>query len=614
MDKWSLPDKIPRPEQERIINEILTALDQGYTNIILEAGTGTGKSAIATTIANYMESSYIVTMTNQLLQQYLYDFEDMVNEIKGRSNYQCNYGGTCEECYIANHNREMYESYLKAMQAYKQNPHKYTKPEKPSKLKNCGVLDEKNKDKPYCQYLQAVKEALENPNVITNYDFLHYAGNYAGLLPERDLIIFDESHNFENKIMQLTVRNLNRKTIYKEHQFDIFDGITEHQMTLNDIKTSTYWIGVLEKIIKDIKYKLDKYVEQLEEDLMPKMPDKMDRIRVEKMIKNDQLVKDYQRNIKHYADLIMVLENDGWVIELPTKKEILNDETYLTSNKEAGLTVDFKPLTVDKYTHSLLHFGETRLFMTGTLGSKDMFCKWVGINPKETHHIYVKSPFPVENRPIYRCYSGNMSGGNWENEEHLIKLHDILEKHKNEKGVIHVSSNKQAWWIQNELKEYVYRKLRVASGRKREEIIEEFETNPKNMVLISPSVKDGVDFKGDKCRFQIIYKMPFPMLKGEQVNRRKGRDPKWYIYQTVMPLMQAYGRGIRDADDYCTTYVLDSSFDGLLNDHTDLFNEYFLEAVDGFDWETALKNCKRIKRNSSVRRVKRIPRVQTEAK
>ena len=614
MDKFTLEE--PRPQQIDIINDILHAMDQGYRNIILEAGTGVGKSAIATTIANYVDSSYIITMTNQLLQQYLHDFSYMVNEIKGRSNYPCNHGGTCEECYTLKHNREMYESYLKAMQAYKQNPHKYTKPQKPIKLQNCGIKNEKDPDKPYCPYLQALKEAKDNQNIITNYDFLHYAGNYAGLLPERELIIFDESHNFENKIMQLTVRNLNRKTIYKEHQLDIFDGITEHQMTLKDIKNTGYWINILEKIIKDLKSKMDSYISQLKEDLLPTTPNTKDIIVAEKMIENDNLIKDYQKSIKNYSDLINVLEADDWVIELPTKKDILNDNTYLTQNKEAGLTAEFKPLTVNEYTDSLLHFGNVRLFMTGTLGSKDMFCKWIGINPKETHHIYVKSPFPVENRPIYRCYSGNMSSGAWRNDNHLIKLHDILEEHKNEKGVIHVSSNEQAWWIRNELKEYVYRKLRVASGKKREEVIEEFEDDPKNMVLISPSVKDGVDFKGDKCRFQIIYKMPFPMLKGEQVNRRKNRDIKWYIYQTVMPLMQAYGRGIRSADDYCVTYILDEAFEGLLNDHTDLFNEYFLEAIHDFDWEAALENCK--KKSSSnikrVRRVKRIPRVQSEAK
>ena len=610
IDKFTL--ETPRPVQIDIINEILSAIDQDYTNIILEAGTGIGKSAIATTISNYFDDSYIITMTNQLLQQYLHDFDNMVKEIKGRSNYRCKYGGTCEECYVVKHNREMFESYLKAMATWKANPDRYAKPQKPHKMKSCGVKNDEDDDT-FCPYLQALKEALDCQNIITNYDFLHYAGNYAKLLPERKLIIFDESHNFENKIMQLTVRSLNRKTIYNEHQFDIFDGITEHDMTLKQVKTPKYWTSVIGKIIRDLEYKLDSYIKQLEEDLLPTMPDRKDIEIVEKTIENDNVVKEYRQSIKRYSDLIHVLENDDWVIEMPTKREILNDETYLTSNREAGLTVEFKPLTVNEYTYNLLHFGETRLFMTGTLGSKDMFCRWAGIDPDETYHIYRKSPFPVEHRPIYRCYSGDMTHGNWRNEDHLLALHDILERHKDEKGVIHVSSNEQAWWIRNELKDYVYRPLRVASGRKREEVIEQFETNRKNMVLISPSVKDGVDFKGDKCRFQIIYKVPFPMLKGEQVNRRKNMDGKWYIYQTVMPLMQAYGRGVRDMDDHCITYVLDRSFDGLLKDHTDLFNEYFLEAVDGFDWKVALRNCKRNSGVRRVRRVKRTPR-KVEAK
>ena len=619
-DNWTLTENKPRPVQIEIIKEILSAIDKGYKNIILEAGTGIGKSAIATTISNYFDNSYIITMTNQLLQQYLYDFEEMVNEIKGRSNYQCNHEGTCEECYIAKTNQKNWEEYLKKMKNYKKNPNQHTKPEKPAKLNKCSHTATKYQNGKKikinitdCPYIIALNEALSGKSVITNYDYLYYAGNYAGILPERDLIIFDESHNFENKIMQLTVRKLNRKTIYKEHQLDIFDGITEHNMKLKQIKTPNYWKNILEKIITDLKFKQDTYIKQLQEDLLPKNPTESDFKIVEKTLEDDDVYKGYQQNITHYANLINVL--DDWVIEIPTKKEILADKTYLTNNKESGLTVEFKPLTVNDYTENLLHFGETRLFMTGTLGSKDMFCKWIGIDPKETYHIYKKSPFPVENRPIIRCFSGNMSGGNWKNEEHGIMLHDILEEHQNEKGVIHVSSKDQAWWIRNELKRYLRRPLRVASGKRREEVIEEFECNSRNMVLISPSVKDGVDFKGDKCRFQIIYKCPFPMLKGEQVNRRKNRDIKWYIYQTIMPLMQAYGRGIRDMDDYCTTYVLDASFDGLLTDHTDLFNEYFLEAVKDFDWETALENCKN--KNGSVRRVRRVkrtPRVQSEAK
>ena len=124
------------------------------------------------------------------------------------------------------------------------------------------------------------------------------------------------------------------------------------------------------------------------------------------------------------------------------------------------------------------------------------------------------------------------------------------------------------------------------------------------MVLIGAGIKDGVDFKGDKCRFQILFKMPKPSIASVQTIKRAKVDPVWYAYQTIMPVMQAYGRGIRDADDYCVTYVIDSEFDKLLNQYGDLFNEYFIEAIEDF---TPKSNGVR-----RVRRVKRVPRAEAK--
>lgn len=557
----------------------------------------THNSAIATTISNYVESSYIITMTNQLLNQYLHDFSYMVTQIKGRSNYTCNYGGDCGDCTIVNRNRSRLQNYQQAVKDYNSNPDGFTKPEKPLLINKCGQFDKKKLPPEYsmCPYNKALKEALSNEKVITNYDFLHYAGNFAGILPERDLIIFDESHNLESKIMQLVIKTFNRKTIYQEYNIDIFDGLVDHGMTLKKIQEPEYWIGVCEKIIDIVKGQLNNYLK--------------DNIYDE----TDDVIKDYERTIGKYAEIIRILQEENWVIETPTKKAILRDNTYLVNSKEASLTAELKPLMISDYTDNLFHFGETRLFMTGTLGSKDKFCNWLGIDPDDTYYIYVKSPFPVEHRPIIRDYAAKMSGRdkrtgepNWKNEDALIKIHDILEDHKNEKGVIHVSSNEQAWYIRNELAKYTRRWFKVAYGKKREQAIRDFEEDDDNMVLIGAGLKDGVDFSDDKCRFQIIFKMPFPSLAGGQINIRKRFDVSWYIYQTVMPLMQAYGRGIRNENDYCVLYVLDSDMDNLLNNHTDLFNEYFLEAVQGFVIPS--------KRVNKIRRVKRIPKVQSEGK
>ena len=130
---WSLPKYNPRNSQIRLINEINFAIKKGFKYIILEAGTGIGKSAIATTLANMYDDSYILTMTKQLQEQYLDDFGDMLVEIKGRGNYKCNYKGYCDFCIKAEYN-----------------------------LRRCST----------CRFQKAFKKAQEAKNVITNYDFL----------------------------------------------------------------------------------------------------------------------------------------------------------------------------------------------------------------------------------------------------------------------------------------------------------------------------------------------------------------------------------------------------------------------------------------------------------
>ena len=515
---WSLQEYPPRPEQKQIINEIIDAIDMGFKNIIIEAGTGTGKSAIATTIANYIGDSYILTMTKQLQNQYLDDFEYMLAEIKGTSNYSCNLRPTsCDDCMQLDANRGRHSD---------------------------------------CRYKLAIEYAKEHPCVITNYDYLFYAGNYAESFGPRKLLVLDESHNLEKKIMQLIGKTLNRQMIWKHYGLDIFYPVTQG-MTLKSIDNVDYWVSTLHELETRARSNAKHAVNR----------------------KNREL---YGKDKLKFQYLITQLEDTEakFIIELPTKKDILKDKP-INGKFENGLKAEFKPLTISDYSDQLLHFGEIRLFMTGTLGNKDKFCQWIGIDPKETYYIFVKSPFPKTNRPIIKSYIGSMSGRkgrnpNWRNPQAIQKIKELINKHRYEKGVIHTSSNQQAWFIKKMLNS---KNVWVAQGPTREDTIRRFEAAHKPVILIGAGLKDGVDFKGDKCRYQIMFKMPYPSLAGKQVNIRMHYDQSWYAYQTIMPLMQAYGRGIRDTDDYCVMYVLDSDFDRLLNQYKYLFNEYFLEAI-----------------------------------
>lgn len=532
MIHWSLTGHHPRNTQIKLINKINLAINEGYKNIILEAGTGIGKSAIATTLANMYDDSYILTMTKQLQEQYLEDFGEMLVEIKGKGNYKCNYKGNCDFCIRAEYN-----------------------------IARCSD----------CNYLIAFRKAKKSKNVITNYDFMYRVGVDNQMLDPRQLLILDEAHNLERKMLMLSSHLLNREYISTKFGIDIFEALMKGEKSYNHIKSeSDYWIDVCKKLMKACGENIEKISGtgkevQVTLDEFESNPSKYSSIDyIEKQI--------LESDLKEFNSIKLGLESKDLIIDVPDFKSI--------KENKMDISAEFKPYSVSDATQNLLSFGETRIFLTGTLGDMKKFCQWNNINPDNTYYIYEKSPFDVSNRPIYRHFVGNMSGSrrnvpNWKNKRAISKIKQLIGKYPNQKGVIHTSSNEQAFWIMDNLKEY---NLLFVGGESRNEVLKEFNESKDDAILIGASIKDGVDLKGDLCRFQIVFKVPYPQLN-EQVKYRKSLDPSWYYYQAVMAIMQAYGRGIRDKDDYCDMYIIDSNFKKLFDYNYNFFNEYFIEAL-----------------------------------
>ena len=244
-------------------------------------------------------------------------------------------------------------------------------------------------------------------------------------------------------------------------------------------------------------------------------------------------------------------------------------------------SVVFKPLRVHQYAkHNLLNYGDVVIFMSATILSHKMFSKWLGLNPNEVYHIKADSPFTKEKRPIILNLAGKMSANRIKKTapKTIPILEEILKKHEGDKGLIHTHSYKCQQYITNNL----YNSRLVSHNSKnREQILNFFEKDDNPLVLVSPSMSEGVDLPYDKCRFQIIYKVPFPYLGDLQVNMRMKRDNKWYAYKTVMTLMQAYGRGMRAEDDSCYTYIIDSDINMILKSpmYRSLIPDFFKEAI-----------------------------------
>ncbi|MFB5620787.1 MAG: DEAD/DEAH box helicase family protein, partial [Nitrosopumilus sp.] len=68
------PDQFtPREIQKEILSQIEEKLKSGFKKIILCAPTGVGKSLVGATVSSYFDSSFTVTASKHLQDQYIKD-------------------------------------------------------------------------------------------------------------------------------------------------------------------------------------------------------------------------------------------------------------------------------------------------------------------------------------------------------------------------------------------------------------------------------------------------------------------------------------------------------------------------------------------------------------
>ena len=523
----NFPFENPREGQLEIIADIEEAISKGYKYIILEAGTGTGKSAVATTLARMYESAYILTMTKQLQKQYADEFDFPL--VKGRGNFDCLKDGldvTCDmgACKTAPKSSKFFCPY-----GISKNP---------TLTGELAFQDSFGGDvffqtNDHCKYWQQKANAINSPITLMNYDYAILELNYVKHFGKRSLLILDEAHNIEDKLMRTMEINLYNRQLEK----DIKKVISPQTLKSAEKGEWIMEIDAIQGHYSDIEIK----------DLPT---NKADRI-------NSTIAK--LKSLKTNLEK----EPGNWVLDA--------DE----------LGVSFKPLSVNHYAEDyLFKHGDVVIFLSATILSHKMFSKWLGLDPREVYHIQVDSPFSVEKRPIELNLAGKMSKSRVKQSapKSIEILQKILKRHEGEKGLIHTHSYKCQQYIINNL----YSNRLISHGNNnRERVLKYFEEDENPLVLVSPSMSEGVDLPYDKCRFQVIYKIPFPYLGDKQVHMRMKKDQRWYAYKTAMTLMQAYGRGMRAEDDSCVTYILDSDIQMLLKSplYKSLIPEFFKEAI-----------------------------------
>lgn len=513
--------------QLEIIAKIKKAIEEGFRYVLLEAGTGTGKSAVATTLAGIYQPAYILTMTKQLQSQYEAQFGYPL--VKGRSNFSCKESGLENSCDIGTCQTTPRTQKFVCEYGISKSPcESGFFAFQDAFGTNIYFRSEEN-----CNYWKQKAKAINSPITLMNYDYALLELNYVKHFSKRKLMVLDEAHNIEDKLMHRLEVNIYNKRL----ENDVKKGIPSYMLSYED---PVDWILFLESIYESYK-----------EIALQKIPkNKADRIKRTK-IRLMELISNLDEN------------PENWVVD-----------------KISGGVV-FKPLKVDSYAEDrLFRHADTCLFMSATILDADLFCRWLGIEPQKACKISIKSNFPASSRPIHLKIVGNMSRRSIKRTapKTIPLLEKIINYHRNEKGLIHTHNYKCQRYIMKNIKND---RLISHDSKNREHQLLKFENSQENLVLVSPSMGEGVDLPYEKCQFQVIYKIPFPYLGDRQINQRRLKDPKWYAYKTVMTLLQAYGRGMRAEDDYCETYILDGNFRMLLHNplYRNLVPTFFKEAI-----------------------------------
>lgn len=515
----------PRPQQELALQEIAPWLDRltqpgsQLSFFGCDAPTGVGKSRIAIAVARAFNEAtrkqvWIVTQNKLLQEQYMDEFKEDLVCLKGLSNYAC-----------------------------------YSDPGKSCDESRCGRLIKEGKSFPEactrkCEYDHATRAAQIAPIVMLNaakalnvLKVILYAPATAWNMP--GLIIYDEGHSIEPQLDNESSLIIKPEELEKlQLNFKTYFG-----------DPMVGWVPNLESKLSDL-YKHVSYIYQTEEAAPESFRD------LKRLKKSDSLSKKISETLNNIEEFEI---------------EYVNASTEM---------MDLRPLKIYPIFRKLVQ--APVLFLSATLLSKEGFCTTIGLDQSEMGWVSVDSPFPVENRKIHNGFGMGAQGINFQNQVEqtpnvLARIRDILDRYPNDRGIIHCHTYRWAQEIMKMNASIGGRFLYPRTAMEQKEILD-IHARSKNTVLLSPSMTEGVDLKGDLARFGMLVKVPYLPTQDPVIKARMDADQTWYGYRTIMTVIQACGRIVRSMEDHGDTYLLDPGFVKFITRYQKLFPPWFLAA------------------------------------
>ena len=492
-----------RPAQEKALSAIERARDNGKKFVLLELPTGTGKSAVAIAAGKWASDwgsgAYVLSPQKALTAQYMRDFanEGLV-ELRGRSSYRCeDFKTDCEA-----------GATLRA--------------------KNTAACLR-------CPYKIAKDEFVSQKMGVTNFDYFLAETLYSGQLPKRSMLVIDEGHNLEQKLLGFTDIEISPFALQRY-------SVAIPQIEDGDTSGASEWIQhqmipAVTSFISDIP----------EEDV------------------ENSLHRREAENLLGRMHRFIGCNQEQWAF--------WSDRNRLVC----------RPLSAAKYAGEFLFSrADMVVIMSATILDFNVFRRTLGIEIEDCESLAVPSDFPTKNRQIVYRPLGSMNFRN--KRETLPQVAEALDKllraRPDRKGLIHTNSYEMNRFLTNALAAAGHGPRIITHGPGGAEgAIDRHMMTSGPTVLCSPAMTEGIDLRDDLSRFQVIVKVPYPNFKDPYVAARKQLDKGWYSWQTAMRLIQATGRSVRSQTDFAETYIVDSDCGEFRRRNRHLLPGWWLRAI-----------------------------------
>ncbi|WHP46348.1 ATP-dependent DNA helicase [Mannheimia bovis] len=562
------------------------------TPVVVEAGTGTGKTFAYLVPALLSGKKTIVSTGSKNLQDQLFNrdlptiqkalkYKGKVALLKGRANYLC---------------LERLEQVTamgvlgdKSVLADLKKVSKWQNSSKTGDLSECITIAEDSpilpqlvsttesclgSDCPHfkdCYVVQARRKAMDADVVVVNHhlfcaDMAVKETGFGELIPEAELVIFDEAHQLPDIASQYFGQSLSSRQL-----FDICkDTNIVYRTELKDVAQLGKASDHLMKVVQDFRLLMGGEG-QIRGNLRDLFRDKKVVDGLVKIAENiDFLSEVVKKSLGRSETLDKIFER---LAEVKVRLKKLMDTTvtgycywYEANGRSFGLHIT--PLTVaDKFGEQLKNQQIGWVFTSATLevgGTFDHFCQRLGIENAE--QLVLQSPFDYQNQSLL-CVPRYLPDTN---KAHTLTalgqlLKPVIEANKGRCFLL-CTSYYMMRGLADFLREHSSLNVLLQGETGKSRLLEQFVKEENSVLVATQSFWEGIDVRGDDLSLVIIDKLPFtspdePLLKARMEDcKLQGGDPfnDIQIPEAVITLKQGVGRLIRDVTDRGVVIICDS--------------------------------------------------------